>query len=258
MQASLDAPIIQLDTIDSTNNYAMRLIDADTAQPGMTIVTRSQEKGKGQHGKHWFDEPDSCLLMSIVIQPNCSLEHQFAFNAAVATAVADVLTDIYEHWKVNIKWPNDIIVDDKKAGGILIENVVRGTTWAYSIVGVGINVLQKEMPDDLPYATSLHMCSKKTIKLPELIKQLRDKIIRQAAGLIPVNYTMDEYNGYLYRRDQQQQFNDGGQVISGIIKGVSDNGLLALMLTEKNIRFLRHGEATWVWSSSSSKEKVNE
>lgn len=254
----LDAPIIELDTIDSTNNYAMRLIDADTAQPGMTIIARSQEQGKGQHGKHWFDEPGSCLLMSIIIAPNCKLDSQFAFNAAVAVAIADVLTDIYEHWRVNIKWPNDIMVGDKKAGGVLIENVVRGSNWAYSVIGLGLNVLQTEMPADVPHATSLKMASGKELSLLELRNKLRAKIIERVSKHISTADTMEAYNDYLYKREEQQQFLEDGTVWEGQIKGAIETGLLAVMASEKNIRFLRHGEATWVWKGSSSKAPVNE
>ena len=60
-----DLPIIELDSIDSTNNYAMQLIDANKAQQGMTIVAQSQSAGKGQRGRLWIDEPGQSLLMSI-------------------------------------------------------------------------------------------------------------------------------------------------------------------------------------------------
>src|SRR5689334_16225981 len=82
-----DAPIIELDTIDSTNNYAMRLIDADTAQSGLTIVAGQQTMGKGQRGRQWLDKPGENLLMSIIIAPAYSLEEQFIFNMAVTSAI---------------------------------------------------------------------------------------------------------------------------------------------------------------------------
>ena len=80
LQAILEAPIIEIDTIDSTNNYAMRLIDADTAQPGLTIVTDVQTSGKGQRGKVWLDTFGESLLMSMVIRPEYCLDNQFSPN----------------------------------------------------------------------------------------------------------------------------------------------------------------------------------
>jgi len=116
----------------------MRLIDADTAQPGLTIVSDMQTAGKGQRGRIWVDTPNESLLMSIVVQLPYDVEHQFAFNVTVSLAIADYLQDLKENWDVRIKWPNDIIINDKKAGGMLIENVIRGSQWAYAVVGLGV------------------------------------------------------------------------------------------------------------------------
>src|SRR5690606_23377330 len=144
-----------------TNNYAMQLIDADTAQPGLTVTAGEQTHGKGQRGRVWEAATGDNVLMSIVLAPGQVVDRQFAFLTAVAVAVADTLLDVYEHWDVRIKWPNDIIVNDKKAGGILIENVLKGGVWAYSVVGLGLNVLQYEFPPSLPHAISLRMAAGK-------------------------------------------------------------------------------------------------
>ena len=135
-------PIIELDSIDSTNNYAMQLIDANKAQHGLTIVTQSQSEGKGQRGKTWLDAPGQSLLMSIIIHPKKEINDQFVFNAAVAVAIANVLQKSNHNWDIRIKWPNDIIINAKKAGGILIENILRGSRWTHSVVGLGLNVKQ--------------------------------------------------------------------------------------------------------------------
>ena len=116
-------PIIELDSIDSTNNYAMQLIDANKAQHGLTIVAQKQLAGKGQRGNTWADTPGESLLMSIIAMPDRAIHEQFVFSASVAVAIAKVLQKLNNNWQVNVKWPNDIIVNDKKAGGILIENV---------------------------------------------------------------------------------------------------------------------------------------
>src|SRR6202012_6126707 len=93
-----EAPIIELDTIDSTNNYAMRLIDADTAQPGLTIVAAQQTEGKGQRGRKWADVPGQSLLMSIITTPRQALNEQFIFNAAATVSSVETLQNGYENW----------------------------------------------------------------------------------------------------------------------------------------------------------------
>src|SRR6478672_5010264 len=106
----VDAPIIELDNIDSTNNYAMRLIDADKAQPGLTIVARRQESGKGQRGKIWVDSHGESVLMSIIVKPGMEIKDQFLFSISIALAVAHSLKYLNNDWDLKIKWPNDIII----------------------------------------------------------------------------------------------------------------------------------------------------
>jgi BirA family transcriptional regulator, biotin operon repressor / biotin---[acetyl-CoA-carboxylase] ligase len=247
LKTLLDAPIIELDTIDSTNNYAMRLIDADTAQPGLTIVAGAQLEGKGQRGKTWKDVPGESLLTSIICAPECDIEAQFVFNAAVAVSIAEVLIDMYENWDVRIKWPNDIIINDKKAGGILIENILRGNSWTYSIIGLGLNVCQAILPAELPFAISLKQASGKDLKVKDLLILLRANILRRTSGNLVQEYVMKEYNDFLYRKDREQSFTDGSEEWNAIIKSAGSNGQLQVQLADGSILHYSHGFAQWKW-----------
>lgn len=246
LQHITDAPIIELDTIDSTNNYAMRLIDADTAQPGLTVTAREQTQGKGQRGRVWQDSAGQSLLMSIIVEPVHGLERQFLFNVAATVAIAEVLQKKCENCDVRIKWPNDIIVNDKKAGGVLIENVIRGSKWAYSIIGLGLNVLQESMPDELPYATSLFIENRQPFDLRSLRFDLRKDILQHI-------YTdgdddlMRQYNQYLYRRGQMQTFSDDTGTWEGLVTGVTPEGQLVVQLTDGSMQRYTHGIVNWQW-----------
>jgi BirA family biotin operon repressor/biotin-[acetyl-CoA-carboxylase] ligase len=244
----LDAPIIELDTIDSTNNYAMRLIDADTAQAGLTVWARAQTKGKGQRGRLWKDAPGESLLSSFVCSPECTLEDQFVFNAAVAVAIADVLAHLYEGWDVRIKWPNDIIINDKKAGGILIENVLRGNTWSFSIIGLGLNVAQSSFPADLPFATSLTQASGgKLFPVPQIFHQMRESIYRKTLNISHLEGIMNEYNDFLYRKDCSQSFTSGSQEWRATIRSTRRNGQLDVEMADGSIMHYTHGAQEWRW-----------
>ncbi len=245
----LDAPVIELDSIDSTNNYAMRLIDADTAQAGLTITATEQTSGKGQRGRHWAGMPGQSLLMSLVVTPQQPLEQQFVFSAAVAVAVAEVLDALYEGWNVKIKWPNDIIVNDKKAGGILIENILRGSNWLYSIVGLGLNVLQESFPLELLNATSLKLASGKEFKLPVIRDMLRHNILDALYRKTAPEETMRLYNQYLFRRSEEQAFSNGHDAWNGIIVKASADGKLMVQLQDGSIANYTHGDVAWMWSS---------
>ena len=247
LQALLDAPIIELDVIDSTNNYAMRLIDADTAQAGLTVVARQQTDGKGQRGKSWQDMPGESLLCSVIVYPERAIEEQFVFNANTAVAIAEVLSGLYENWDVRIKWPNDIIINDKKAGGVLIENVLRGSNWSFSIIGLGLNVGQTEFPGALPFATSLRLGSGKNFSTAELLRRIREEIFRRSIVVRPAEEVMEEYNSYLYRRGHEQGFTDGSQEWRAIIKSAGSNGKLTVQLADGSVLHYNHGAAIWKW-----------
>lgn len=246
LQHITDAPIIELDTIDSTNNYAMRLIDADTAQPGLTVTAREQTQGKGQRGRVWQDSAGQSLLMSIIVEPVHGLERQFLFNVAATVAIAEVLQKKCENCDVRIKWPNDIIVNDKKAGGVLIENVIRGSRWAYSIIGFGLNVLQESMPDELPYATSLFIENRQRFDLRALRFDLRKDILQHIYNGADDDL-MHRYNQYLYRRGQMQTFNDEQTEWQALVNGVTPDGQLVVQLTDGSMQRYTHGMVNWQW-----------
>lgn len=243
----LAAPIIELRSVDSTNNYAMQLIDADTAQPGLTVTTWEQTAGKGQRGRHWAAIPGQSLLMSIIIAPQQPLEQQFAFSAGVAVAIAGVLETLYEGWNVKIKWPNDIIINDKKAGGILIENILRGNNWLYSIVGLGLNVLQDTFPMELPYATSLKMNSAKVFDLTALRDMLRPSIFDKISGKLSPDEILQQYNQYLFRRGMEQTFSNGHTDWNGIVVKANPDGHLMVQLQNGSMASYKHGDIVWIW-----------
>ncbi|XZF16679.1 biotin--[acetyl-CoA-carboxylase] ligase [Chitinophagaceae bacterium MMS25-I14] len=247
-QALSDAPIIELDTIDSTNNYAMRIIDADTAQPGLTIVAKEQTSGKGQRGRTWTDTPRQSVLMSIIVVPKAGLDKQFVFNASVAAAIAESLQDIDEQWDVRIKWPNDIIVNDKKTGGILIENVLRGSQWLYSIIGLGVNVLQESFPDNLPNAGSLKTASGKAYKVVDIQNILRNSILKEVMHIPMEMQVMERYNTMLYRINQDQAFADDANEWLATVLGANADGRLEVQTTDGRIEHYVHGAVQWLWA----------
>ena len=242
-----DSLIIELDSIDSTNNYAMQLIDANKAQHGLTITARRQEAGKGQRGKSWVGIPGQSLLMSVVVHPGRAISEQFVFNSSIAVSVVAVLKNICPEQDFYIKWPNDIIVNDKKAGGILIENVLRGTQWTHSVVGIGLNINQENFPGNLPFATSLKIVSGKEHSITKLRDGLTEDILINTVAAIPGQVIMNLYNKYLYRRGQKQAFTDGKEQWDATIRHVHTDGLLEVALADGTLVSYYHGQVEWVW-----------
>ena len=225
----------------------MQLIDADKAQPGMTVLTKAQTRGKGQRGKAWTDKPGESLLMSLITEPQLGLEHQFVFSATVATAIVKVLASLYPKWQIHIKWPNDIIINDKKAGGILIENILRGSKWSYAVIGFGLNILQKDFGPDLPTATSLYLASGEFFDVDQLMHILRQEIIHQLTQPESNDIVMHTYNNDLYQKNAWQCFDHDGREIYYLLKQVHGNGQLEVVDGEGITHFFNHGDITWKW-----------
>ncbi len=248
--ANQDFELIQLAQVDSTNNYAMDLINDDKAHEGMTIVAESQNNGRGQRGRLWADEPGNSLLMSIIVNPRHLLSEQFVFSASIAVSIVNVLQNFLPETAIYIKWPNDIIIGDKKAGGILIENVIRGSKWSHSVIGLGLNVLQEHFPDTLPNATSIKMATGKLVSMYQLRERIREHIMSAVMYPAPANQTMTSYNDCLFRKDQNQLFSEKGNNWQAKIVRVSGDGELILCKNDKDIFRIYHGQAEWIWNGN--------
>ena len=144
----LGAPLIELSTLDSTNIYAMAQIKQGLARSGSCYTADFQTNGKGQHGRVWESSKGQNLLCSYILElktlesvKNWAPKDQIGFSAAIALG-ARAFFAAFAGETTKIKKPNDIYFNDRKAGGILIENLVRGTAWTWAVVGIGINLNQ--------------------------------------------------------------------------------------------------------------------
>ncbi len=245
---------IELDTVDSTNNYARGLIsdasltERQTRQLHATVVfTHIQTGGKGQRGRHWEAQPHKNLHFSQILNPGqLDLRRQFLFSAAIALTVRDFLTR--ESGKeVLIKWPNDIYFQDKKAGGILIENIITGNTWRWAIVGIGLNINQTEFPPGLINPVSLKQITGRSFSCKELAYELGLRI-RENLELETHNDfagVLEHYNKFLYKAGESREFRAGSRLFKARIIGVSPDGTLNLEHGKKES--FRFGELEWIF-----------
>ena len=157
----LGAPLIELSTIDSTNIYAMAQIKAGLAKSGSCYTADFQTNGKGQHGRVWESSKGQNLLCSYILElntldtlKNWTPADQIGFSAAIALGIR-AFFDAHTNGDTKIKRPNDIYWRDRKAGGILIENLLKGTEWTWAVVGIGININQTVFSPEAPNPVSL-------------------------------------------------------------------------------------------------------
>ena len=130
--------IIRFDSVDSTNKSAL-LAAAEGAAEGTVFLAKSQTQGRGRRTKIWYSPPGMGLYFSVLLRPmtEATKANFLVLQSAVAVCMA-----IEEVTKIpaGIKWPNDIYMDGKKLGGILLETVISGETLQHAVVGIGINL----------------------------------------------------------------------------------------------------------------------
>lgn len=219
-----------LSEVGSTNNYAMGRIAEGPVGEGTIYLAHNQVAGKGQRGKSWQSAAGQNITMSVVLTPrHLPLSAQFMLSAAIALASYDFVKK-YAGDSVRIKWSNDIYWNDKKAGGMLIENVIRGKTWNYAIAGIGINVNQQSFDPALPNPVSLSQISAVHYDVPALALTLAGCVFDRYARLSPERsgVLLDEYNQALYRRNQWAAYRQGGEIFEGRLLYAEPSGRLVL------------------------------
>ena len=235
-----------LDTVDSTNNYAMGQLHAGLANHGQTYFALHQFAGKGQRGKTWNAHPGENITMSIILTPDFpNNQYSFLLSAAVALSCIDLLKD-YSIEDAKVKWPNDIYWRDRKTGGILIENLYRANDWKHAVAGIGLNVNQTEFPELEDLAISLKLITGLEYDPIELSKALCDKLQSRYEQLLDgqQDKIMNDYNGQLYKKDEQVRLRKENVVFETTVTHVSRNGQLHTRdAMERSFDF---GEVEWI------------
>jgi BirA family biotin operon repressor/biotin-[acetyl-CoA-carboxylase] ligase len=238
-------PLVILPTVDSTNKYAMQQVHAHMAKHGAAYFAMEQTMGRGQRGKTWQATTGENIILSVITSPQYVFPpDSFIFNVSIALACYD----FFKKWggdDTSIKWPNDIYWRDRKAGGILIENIVNGNQWNWSIVGIGINVNQVRFDPLIPNPVSIRQIRGEVLDPLALAKELLGFLDlyweiwkKEPGGLL------EKYNSILYGHGQKFRFKAGNRVFSGTVKGVNAAGQL-IIYTSMDEHF-NFGELVWL------------
>jgi BirA family biotin operon repressor/biotin-[acetyl-CoA-carboxylase] ligase len=213
---------------------------------GYAVFTHEQTAGRGQRGKSWHTNTGENIALSVLLNTaHWPLHQQFYLSALVAVAVRDFFASMAGS-SVSIKWPNDIYCQDKKAGGILIENSIRGQEWKWAIVGIGLNINQSQFPEHLPNAISLQQITARQFDVVSLAKQLCNTLQQfwekaQAEGFTSF---IKQYNQHLFKLHQAVRFKKDNTSFTCTIKGVNEQGDL---LVEGGLySYFSFGEVEWV------------
>jgi len=220
--------ILVIETTDSTNNYAMALIQKGIAVDGNAVFAMEQTDGRGMRGRKWKSKKGDNIILSISLQMQwLPILQQFQLSVAVALGCFDLVSK-YVPGKASVKWPNDIFINDTKAGGVLIENTIKGTLWQWSVIGIGLNINQTDFESANLKATSLSVATKKTFPVLQLTSELYEFILKRIDGLKTGNFLsmLETYNQYLFARNKEVMLRKQGNIFETKIMGVSDAGQL--------------------------------
>ena len=198
---------------------------------GLLISTDYQSKGKGQEGKKWYSRKGLNILLSIVVEPRIALKKQFDISKLVSLSCYNFLLSL--GLSPRIKWPNDILINNKKIVGILIQNVVSNDIISHSVIGIGFNINQHNFPQFSTPATSLSL----QLKKQQNCINIRDKLLENLADYLTSyrkGYDLDTpYHEALFLKDKPANFQKGKQQFKGVIRRVSSNGVLQVEVNKR-------------------------
>ncbi|MBN4082849.1 biotin--[acetyl-CoA-carboxylase] ligase [bacterium AH-315-A23] len=231
--------IIKLNAIDSTNSYIKKLASKTDLESYTVVQAKHQTLGRGQLGATWISETGKNLTFSILINfKDLKVQHQFYLSMAVSLGV---LESVKNNVKIAlaVKWPNDILADRDKVAGILIENIIKGSKIKESVIGIGLNVNQKDFPKSIGNATSLQNISGINFDKDSLLKNIVSSI-KYYVGYVEkkeFGKVKKLYIASLYKYYKPTMFEDkDGVVFLGKIIDVSEEGKLVVELENETTR----------------------
>jgi BirA family biotin operon repressor/biotin-[acetyl-CoA-carboxylase] ligase len=229
MNEIIGSTIGRIHITDSTNNYAANQLLTKRPVEGAVFVADSQNDGRGQISNKWESEPNKNLTFSIVLYP-CFIEiiRQFEISKAIALGVADYLGELTE--QVSIKWPNDIYIGNGKIAGILIENSISSRSISSCIVGIGLNINQREFVSDAPNPISLSLVTGAEYNLEESLSKLCLKLDARYNQLRNGEFRKinQDYLKILYRKDLWSTYSDEYGDFEGRLLGIDHTGQLMI------------------------------
>ncbi|RJR44945.1 MAG: biotin--[acetyl-CoA-carboxylase] ligase [Deltaproteobacteria bacterium] len=225
----LRGPIHHFDSLPSTNDLAKELGSKD-APEGSLVVAEHQTRGRGRLGREWDSPPGAGLYVSLLLRPLLPPTEMPQITLATAVAVVRALSRT-TGLAPGIKWPNDLLLDGKKLGGILTEMETESDRIRHLVVGLGLNINNREFPEPLDLtATSLALstgssCSRREILQAwlEEIEALYDLFLHQGFEVI-----LDEWRSHNVTLGQLVTVRQGPRVISGLALDVAGDGALLL------------------------------
>lgn len=240
---SFGSAVYRFHSLASTNDLARELAMED-APEGTIVIAARQTAGRGRQGREWSSPLSEGLYLSVVLRPSITAAEATVITLAAAVAVHETLLAGYG-LKCDIKWPNDVMAADRKICGILIESASEGNHLRYAILGIGINLLQKNFPEELEQtATSLFIETGRQITSEEILSALLTHLEDEYKSAINVPARVLERwaERSSYAQGARVRISFGDRALCGITRGLTASGALVLETDEGSREIITAGE----------------
>lgn len=248
----IGSSIIRYLEIPGTNTRARELLAKGEIDHGAVVVADHQTSGRGQRGNTWRGDKGQNLMASFVVKPH-DIAADKQFNISIVAALATQHTVNKELQKgrvmaqVRIKWPNDILINNRKVAGILIENTVEGSRIGTTIIGIGINVNQIEF-EGLPHACSLCTFLDNELDIERLLEDL-SKNLNSFYSLLESGYEdlgIELFRDHLFGMHRWENLEINGETGEYRILGIEKDGRLKVEDRLFRTRSVMHSEVQWI------------
>jgi BirA family biotin operon repressor/biotin-[acetyl-CoA-carboxylase] ligase len=224
----------------STNLDAKKLADEGAAS-GALVVADMQTAGRGRRGRDWVSPAGKDIYMTLMLRPECRPDKASALTLVMALAVLEGIQDVVKmpnDTSLGIKWPNDIVINNKKTCGILTEMSAELDGIHYVVIGVGINVNQTEFAEDIRNtATSMYIESGEKINRSKLVARVMhyfEEDYEIFANTWDLTGLVDKYNKYLVNCGKEVRVLDPKGEYDAYAEGINENGELIVKRKDNN------------------------
>lgn len=236
--------ILRYETITSTNTAALEQAKRG-AKEGLCIVAREQTRGRGRHAREWVSEKDSGLFLSVVLRPKIETKYLSLITLMTSVIIYEVLTDLYD-LHPDIKWSNDVLINEKKISGILAETAETEKGLAV-VVGVGINLNSKNFPKELSdSATSIEQETGRSPDPERLLNSLTSffsffyDIFQGENGIEIIRNEWSKRSSYFDGKEVRVKLEN--KSINGTTCGLEENGALRIKTEDGAIEIIQAGD----------------
>lgn len=176
--------VIYYNSLESTQKEAKRLVKENCATNGAIVISSNQTNGIGTKGRVWYTNKDENITMTIVIYPNCKIYELEGLTIKIAKVIKYTIQNLYGI-SLEIKEPNDLILNKKKICGILTEASTYEEKVKHILIGIGFNVNQVEFNDEIEnIATSLKKETGKEYIIEDIIKSIIENLEKEIEEIV--------------------------------------------------------------------------